>query len=328
MSKKNESQEVEVKVEESAPAERVNIIKLDKNDDIESFANKVNEKRIALVKSYKKTNTLNSILMFVVAAVFVGSFILVSQNVLWGQISGWSLIGVTLVGLVTYFLLTRKRYPNLSREYFKTFWEESNNYLFSSDKFTDCEIDIDERYQMSDAISQRVYKDIVNVASRNIVRGKYNGKEFAFGELGLYRPGARKNARDVVFVGRHLSVDNDLHFEGRFIINIKKAEEPVDLPTEIEDLKPLLEDGLLTIYGEEGADYTKVIDKALLAQIQGIVCEAPLLNVNIALWAGKTFCYLSYDDSIVAIPFENKLDPTAYSSLKKNIEDVFAILVK
>ena len=113
MSKKNESQEVEVKVEESAPAERVNVIKLEKNDDIESFANKVNEKRTALVKSYKKTNTLNSILMFVVAAVFVGSFILVSQNVLWGQISGWSLIGVTLVGLVTYFLLTRKRYPNL-----------------------------------------------------------------------------------------------------------------------------------------------------------------------------------------------------------------------
>ena len=332
MKEKNETQVVEEKAEESAPAEetspRINVINLEKNPDVDAFAERSDEFRVKLVKSYKKTNTINSILMFVVAGVFVGAFILVSQKLLWAQILGWSLIGVTLAGLVTYFLLNRKRYPNLSREYFKTFWEESNNYLFSGDKFEECSIDIDERYQMADCIAERVYKDIVNVASRNVVRGKYEGKDFVFGELGLYRPGARKNARDVVFVGRHLEVSNNLHFEGRYIVNVRKAEEPVDLPTDIEDLKPLYEDGLLTVYGEEGADWEKDLGKEIVLQIQGLVCDAPLLNVNVVFWAQKSICYLSYDDSIVAIPFEQKLDPQAYASLKKNIEDVFAILIK
>ena len=332
MEEKNETQVVEEKVEEAAPAEesspKVNVITLEKNTDVDSFAEKTNEFRVKLVKSYKKTNTINSILMFVVAGVFVGAFILVSQNVLWGQITGWSLIGVTLAGLVIYFIFNRKRYPNLSREYFQSFWQESNNYLFSDEKFADCTIDIDERYQMSDAIAQRVYKDLVNIASRNIVRGKYEGKDFVFGELGLYRPGAKRNARDVVFVGRHLEVKNNLHFEGRYIVNVRKAEGEVDLPTDIDDLIPLYQEGLLTIYGAEGADWEKDLGKDIILQIQGLMCEAPLLNVNVVFWAQKSFCYLSYDDSIVAIPFENKLDPLAYVSLKKNIEDVFAILTK
>ena len=332
MEEKNETQVVEEKVEEAAQAEestpKINIIKLEKNPDINSFVEKSDENRVKLLKSYKKTNTINSILMFVVAAVFVGAFVLITQKALWATITGWSLICVTLAGLITYFLLNRRKYPNLSREYFRTFWEGSNNYLFSDEKFENCMIDIDERYEMADFIAQRTYKDIVNVASRNIVRGKYEGKEFVFGELGLYRPGAKRNARDVVFVGRHLSVDNNLHFEGRFIVNVRKAEEPVDLPTDIDDLKPLYEDGLLTVYGEEGADYKEVIDQNLLNQIQKLVCDAPLLNVNFVFWAGKSLCYLSYDDSIVAIPFENKINPVAYECLKKNIEDVFAILIK
>lgn len=332
MEEKNETQVVEEKVEEAAPAEesspKINIINLEKNPDVNAFAEKSDSFRVKLAKSYKKTNTINSILMFVVAGVFVGAFVLVSQKALWAQITGWSLIGVTLAGLVTYFLLNKKKYPNLSREYFKTFWEESNNYLFSDEKFEECSIDIDERYQMADCIAERVYKDIVNVASRNIVRGKYEGKDFVFGELGLYRPGAKRNARDVVFVGRHLEINNNLHFEGRYIVNVRKAEEPVDLPTDIDDLKPLYEDGLLIVYGEEGANWEKDLGKDLVAQIQGLVCNAPLLNVNVVFWAQKSFCFLSYDDSIVAIPFEQKLDPNAYVTLKKNIEDVFAILTK
>ena len=331
MSNKKQSQDVVEKAETSevqeAPAIKTNVINIEKNDDVQALNDKVDEQRKSLLKSYKRTNLINNILLVVVAAVFIGSFVLITQGS-WGQITGWVMIGVTLTGLIIYFLLTRKRYPNLSRQYFKVFWESSNNYLFSDSRFEECSIDIDERYDMSDIISQRAYKDIVSVASRNIVRGKFNGKEFVFGELGLYKPGARKNARDVVFVGRHLSLDSNLEFEGRYIVNIRKSEEPVDLPTDIDDLKPLHEDGLLTIYGEEGANFEKDLGKKLISELKSLSCNAPLLNINFVFWNKKSFCYLSYDDSIVAIPFDKPIDTNAYVALKRNIEDVFEILTK
>lgn len=328
MGKKKQSQDVEVKVvEQETPAPKLNVINIEKNDDVQSLNDKVDEQRKSLLKSYKKTNLINNILLVIVAAIFIGSFVLITRGT-WGQIAGWVMIGVTLTGLVIYFLLTRKKYPNLSRQYFKVFWEATNNYLFSDSRFEECSIDIDERYELSDVISQRVYKDVVSTASRNIVRGKFSGKEFVFGELGVYKAGAKRNARDVVFVGRHLSLDSNLEFEGRYIINIRKKEEPVDLPTDIEDLKPLLEDGLLTIYGEEGANYEKDLGKKFISELQSLVCNAPLLNINFVLWNKKTFCYLSYDDSIVAIPFEKAIDTNAYVTLKRNIEDVFELLTK
>ena len=331
MSEEKQSQEVVEKVEEEeiqeAPAARINVFNIEKNNDVRALSDKVEEHRKNLLKSYKKTSTINNILMFVVAGVFIGSFVLITQGT-WGQITGWVLIGVTLAGLVTYFLISRKRYPNRSREYFKVFWETTNNYLFSDSRFKDCSIDIDERYEMADIISQRAYKDVVSVASRNIVRGKFNDKEFVFGELGLYRPGARRNARDVVFVGRHLSLDSDLEFEGRYIVNIRKAEEPVDLPTDIDDLIVLHEDGLLTIYGEEGANFEKDLGKKFIAELKSLVCNAPLLNLSFVFWYRKTFCYLSYDDSIVAIPFNNPINANAFIALKSNIDEIFEILTK
>ena len=64
----------------------------------------------------------------------------------------------------------------------------------------------------------------------------------------------------------------------------------------------------------------------LLNNLKSIECKEPLLNVNIVFWHKRTACYLSYDDSIVAIPFEHPINPAAYASFKKNIADIFAIL--
>ena len=325
-SAESNEQKEETGVEENT-SKKINVIKLEKKENDKPFYEVVENERISISKSYKKTSMINNILLLVVAAVFIGSFILITRGT-WGQITGWVLIGVTIAGLVVYYLLSRKKYPELSRKYFKVFWEETNNYLFDDEQFSDCEIDIDERYQLSDVVAERAYKDIVSVASRNIVRGKYNGKEFSFGELGLYRPGPKKISRDVVFVGRHLELNSKLSIGGRYIVNIRKEESPVDLPTDIEDLVVLHEDGLMTIYGEEGAKYEKDLDKSVLTQLQSLTCQAPLLNINVVFFDKKTFCYLSYDDSIVAIPFEKPIDAPSYEILKRNINDVFDILSK
>lgn len=325
MKKKNEVESEETKDVTPTEKSNPNIIVLSKEEPEKPFDEEIEEGRKNIFKVYKSTTTRNNIIMAVVVAIFVGAFIAITRGQI-GQIIGWVLVGVTVAGLVIYYLLTRNLYPNTSKKYFSTFWKASNNYLFNQPKFEDCQIDTTEKYQLADIVADRVYKDAVDIASRNIVRGKYDGKPFAFGELALYKAGIKKRSREVIFVGRHLALENDFVINGRYVVSIKRADKAYDLANDVDDLVPLIENNLFTVYGLEGANPEKDLGKELLNNLKAIECSGALLSVNIVFWHKRTSCYLSYDDSIVAIPFEQPINPDAYVSLKKNIGDIFEIL--
>lgn len=300
------------------------IIKLTHEENENPFGEVIEKERHGLFALYRRTNKFNTFIMIIVVAIFVAAFIMMGQPG-WGPIVCWVLVGATLAGLVVYYIFTRKLYPNASKNYFKVFWTATNNYLFSSPDFQECKIDTNEKYVLSDVISDRVYKNVIDSASRNIVRGKYKQQEFAFGELAFYRPGAKRNSREVIFVGRHLSIDNKLHFEGRYVVNIRN-ETGADKPNDIDDLVPLISQNLFTVYGPEGANAEKDIGKDTLDALQAIECVGSLVNVNVVFWPGHTAAYLSYDDEIVAIPFEKEINVEAYKQLKQNIEYIFDVL--
>ena len=331
MSKKKENK-VEVKVVEEnsdnaevkAEVKPSNIYYLKKDGD-QPFAETVENERKTLFKYYKTVSTRNNIIMFISVAIFIAAFVLLMQNTTWGMISGWVLVGLTVVGMVTYHLITRNAYPRMSKHYFNTFWTLSNEFLFNDSEFKDCFIDFSEKYQLADVAGDRVYKDVIDIASRNLVHGSYNGKDFTFGELAFYKAGARKNSREVIFVGRHLALNNKLAIQGRYLINIR-GEKELDLPNDIDDLVELSRDGNFVIYGLEGSDPVKDLGKDLINKLKSIHTTDVLLNVNVVFWSGRTSVYLSYDDAIVAIPFTTELKAEAYRELRNNVEDVFEIL--
>lgn len=321
---KNENQELQNTAPETINA-NPNLIVLSKEEPEKPFDEEIEEGRKNIFKVYKSTSVRNNIIMVVVVAIFIGAFIAITRGTI-GQIIGWVLVGVTVAGLFTYYLLTRNLYPNTSKKYFETFWRSTNNYLFNQPKFSDCQIDTTEKYQLADIVADKVYKDAIDIASRNIVRGKYDEKPFSFGELALYKAGAKKRSRDVIFVGRHLSLENDLNIEGRYVVNIRRADKAYDVANDIDDLTPIIENNLFTVYGPEGSDPEKDLGKDLINNLKSIECTGSLLGINIVFWHKRTACYLSYDDSIVAIPFEQPINPDAYVALKKIIGDIFAIL--
>ena len=322
---KDNKQQVHVLSEEEVKELNKDMIYLDKGEE-KPFYETIEAERQKIFKTYRSSTRKNNILMIIVVAIFIASFILIAQKQLWATITGWVLVGSTFVALIIYYLLTRNKYPNTSKVYFRAFWEISNNYLFDQEGFSKCEINLNEKYQLADVIADRVYKDVVDAASRNIVRGLYNGESFSFGELAFYKPSQqRKNMREVIFVGRHLALANSLHFEDRYIVNIK-GEKGLDLPNDVEDLTKLIEEGNFVLYGKEDAKPEKDLGKELIEGLKELKVSDPLLNINIVFWAGRTAAYLSYDDSIVAIPFETELKKEAYETLRNNIKDIFALL--
>lgn len=321
--------EEEIKAEEptqEAESKPANIYYLNKEDDT-SFIETVEEERKGLYKLYKNISRRNNIIMVAVVAIFIASFILITQGT-WGQITGWVLVGTSVVGMVIYHILTRNTYPRASKKYFNTFWTKSNEYIFQDNAFKNCYIDWTEKYQLADVASDRVYKEVIDTASRNIVHGEYKDRHFVYGELAFYKEGARKHSREVIFVGRHIALSNSLALsEGRYLINMR-GEKGLDLPNDIEDLVELIHEDNFIVYGLEGSNPEKALGKSFLSKIRKIKVTGALVNVNIVLWSGRTAAYLSYDDQIAAIPFHSPIQGEAYKQLKNDVEDIFEILTE
>lgn len=325
----NENVELKVETPEEAKAnldKSLDVIELGKNKYETSLEEDVEKERNNIFVTYKKARTRNNIIMVSVVVVFVVAMILMVQFKSWGTIVGGVMIGAAVVFMIVQYILTRNTFPNTTKNYIRYFMTRADDYVFDIENVHDLKLYYEKRYALADTMTDRCYKDVIDCSSRNIVTGTYKEKPFECGELALYKAGVKRYQKQVMFVGKYLTVENNLHFEERYIINIK-GEKDNDLPNDIEDLKVLSEQNRFIIYGREGANFEKELGKDFIENLKSIECVGSLLNVNIVIWAGKTSAYLSYDDAIVAIPFDKKIQAESYAQLKKNIGDVLEILV-
>ena len=306
----------------------LDVINLEQNLTLDSFSENIERNRDDFYKTFSKQRKISNFLIPIVGLIMAASFVLflaVSQP--WGKIVGGVIIGVTLVGMVVFYIITRNKLPGKSQEYLRNFAVASNGYLVSKQEVKDPRLFYKKRFAVSDFLPDRVYKDVADLASRNIVEFDYKDHMVQMGEAALYKKGAKKNQKELLFVGRYLSFANDYHFEDRYIINIHKKDK-VDLPTDFDDLVVLKEQNNFAIYGKDGANFTKDLGKEVINNLLSLDCTGALLNINIVVWAGHTAAYLSYDDSIVAIPLDKKLNSASYQQLKKNIYDIMDILLE
>ena len=272
----------------------------------------IEEARKELHKSYSTSRKISNILMFVVLAAIVGIMFLIISNNQVLKIVGYCLAGALVVGMIVYYVLNRKKLPNKIKDYVPFVMRTLNDQIFSRQGFSEIKNDPEEKLAMDDLIGDAVYKDATGINSRNIVRGVYKGHHFLYAEAALTRPSSRKQQVPPLFVGRYISVPNQMKFDGRFIFAFKNPKSPVDLPNNIDDLVVLEDKDELTVYGLEGANYHDIIDNKILSQLKKLQIEGHLLNVNVVFWGGHTAVYLSYDDAILTVPFEKEFDKAAF----------------
>lgn len=284
--------------------------------------------RLAFEKKYKAGRRNSYIAMAVVLALGVGSVICIGLSGMVWKIVGWSLVGTAVVGMLVYYIATRSILPNATKEYIAIVNENMNKRNFSDPKFTEVTTDKNEKLELADPVSDHIYKDPNNIASRNVINGKFAGRTFKVGDMGLYS-GAGKSRRSL-FVGKYISYENDLHFENRYILTIK-GSSAVDLPDDIDDLKVVFEEGDLKIYGFEGSKPEKDLGKEFIKRIKDISAEKHLLNLNVVVWSGHSSAYASYDDVIMTLPFEKEFDKEPNEQYAHNLLDLmnaFALLNK
>ena len=267
-----ENEQVEAK-EEVAVAEEQPVVE-------KTYDRVIEDARKELYKSYTMSRRISNILMFVVVAAIVGIMFLVINNNQVLKIVGYSLAGALLVGMILYYVLTRKNFPNKTKDYVALVSKAVNAEIFKNQEFDEINSNPDEKLGLDDLIGDGVYQEATGVNSRNVVRGTYKKHHFLYAEAALTRPSSRKQQVPPLFVGRYISVPNQMKFDGRFIFAFKNPKSPVDLPNNIDDLVVLEDKEELTVYGLEGSNYHDIIDNKILSQLKKLQIEGHLLNVN------------------------------------------------
>ena len=82
------------------------------------------------------------------------------------------------------------------------------------------------------------------------------------------------------------------------------------------------------MYGKEGVNYHELISNKILSQLKKIELGNHLLNVNFVFWGGHTAAYISYDDTIMSVPFDKELDYQGFEKSFNDLQICFEALVE
>ena len=117
-----------------------------------SYDQVVEDARKELYKSYTMSRRISNILMFVVVGAIVGIMFLVINNNQVLKIVGYSLAGALLVGMILYYILNRKRFPNKTKDYVALVSKTMNDEMFKNQEFAEIKSNPDEKLALDDLI--------------------------------------------------------------------------------------------------------------------------------------------------------------------------------
>ena len=315
----NENEQVEAK--EEAPIEEKQVV------EEKSYDRTIEEARQDLHKAYVASRRISNIIMVVVLAAIVGAmFLIISGGVL--RIIGYSLAGALLVGMILYYVLTRNKFPNKTKAYVALVAKTMNSEMFKNQEFDEISNNPEEKLALDDLVGDGLYAEANGVNSRNVVRGTYRKHHFLYAEAALTRPSSKKQQVPPLFVGRYISLPNNLKFDGRFVFVFKNPKEPLDLPNAVNDLTVLEEKDDFVVYGPEGANYRDVIDNKVISTLKRLEIKGHLLNLNVVFWSGHSAAYISYDDTIMSVPFDKPFDKAGFDSSFKDLLNCFNALTE
>ena len=294
-------------------------------DENKTYDQLIDEARVKLYEQSKKNRTISNIIMVLALAAFIGSMVMLTSNNSILKIFGWVLVGLALATMIIYYIFGKKKLSNQSTNYVKFYSETINKNNFRASEYSDISYNADEKLQIADLMADGVYKDLVQIASRDVIHGKYNQRSFTMGEVGAYSVNKKKQ-REVVFVGKYCSYSNNLHFNGHYVFVSKAKDKPVDLPNAISDLIVLEETESFIIYGPDVGNYKDIFPQKFINEIKSIDIKKPLLNLNVVIWAGHSAFYMSYDDEIMVIPFEKPFNKQANEQYVEDLSTVMKAL--
>jgi len=286
-----------------------------------SLTTLIEEKRAPLYKEFGKSRKISNILTIVILIIACGGMYLLSAGETWMTILGWGILLLGVAAMVLFYVFSKKRFEQHTKEYVAFVANAISDSTFKNKNFKNLET-TSNKIEVNDLAGNGAYSDIIRVASRNVTNGEYSGLRFSFADIAFFRKGQKKNTSLTSFVGKYINVFNSLKMNGNIVIEIQ-GKEPMDLPNGVDDKNVLVNDEKITIYGPEGTDPKEVLGQQFYSSLKKLPVEEHFLNLVISVWEGRTFVFMSYDDAVVAMPFDKAFNSQAFDAFTNDLEAVF-----
>lgn len=286
-----------------------------------SLDQKIEERRAPLFAEFTKSRKISNILTIVILVIACGGMYLITGEAAWMKALGWGLLVLGLAAMIVYYMTNKKKFEQNTKDYIKFVGETLNDATFENKKFKNIEV-TENKIEINDIAGNGAYNEIVRVASRNVSKGDYAGLDFSFAEIAFFKNGPKKGQQQTLFVGKYIDAVNSIKLPNNIVIEIQ-GKEPMDLPNGVENRAKLFEEGKITIYGDEGVDLKTTLGEQFYSAVKKLPVEEHFLNLVISIWEGHTFVFMSYDDAVVAMPFDKQFNKEAFDSFTADLDRVF-----
>ncbi|MCX5775727.1 MAG: hypothetical protein NTV44_05160 [Firmicutes bacterium] len=288
---------------------------------MEEIYQKIEEKRAAFMAYYKKQKLYNNIAMIAVVAVVISAYVFV-QGMLNLQYLTLGIVAATLVILLVYSRIMRKRVDKATKTYINEYYDLQTSLVFPSDKFANAKIEMTARLEEKEFTDAGIIKEIIKTSSRGLITTSYGDAKISLADLAAYDTVDRK--KGPVFLGKYLTCDNHLSLDGRILIYIKPKIAGKG-PNDLSDVKEVLATETRVIYAST-SDYSNVITKRVLDVIDSINVNETLTDVTISIKSGKTYIALSYNDSLMVIPLQSPFNSSPTDKYRLDIEKIAELI--
>ena len=280
----------------------------------------IEDNRSVFWKSYKLHNTFKMVVMMICLAAIIVAFI-VFPNIFPKEKSGLQ-TGLTITiailalgGTYGYSLFVRKKFDRKLKEYFVLFFNCINEYVFEEKGFSDVELQNPGKITLEEFNECQLYKDVVEAGSRGLTTFKFNQVEMSIVDC-AGNVKADKRIKPV-FVGKMIRAKASYEGEKPIFVYLKGNERSL-APTALDEIKAVLDNEKMYVKTEY-KDWKKVLNAKVMKAIESIKVDKILVDVALAIYGGKVFVMMGYDDPLMVMPLQTEFVSAPFEGFKKDL---------
>ena len=287
---------------------------------------KVEDERQIFWKSYKTHNTLKMIVMIICLAAIVVAFI-VFPKVLAStpklQTGLTILVAIAaLGGTYGYSVYVRKKFDRKMKVYFDLYFRSVNEYVFEDKVFSEPELQTPGKITLDEFNECLLYKDVIEAGSRGLTTFKCKGVEASIVDC-AGNVKAEKRVKPI-FVGKMVRSKAAYEGEKPVFVYLKGNERALP-PTGIDEVKNVLENDKMLVRSDY-KDWKKVLNGTVMKAIEGVKVDKILVDVAFAIYSGKVYIMMGYDDPLMVLPLQTEFDSKPTEVFKKDMAAIAKVL--
>ena len=287
----------------------------------------IEKERVNFFKEYKKFNLIKWIvtgvcLILIILGWILPTFVPFIRDAADGKASIFVTLGTIVVAialLAVFSFLFKKKTDKMTAEYFKKYYDCNDAYVFG-EEISEKQGDVNSKLADSLFNDAGLYKDVFKVGSRNCITFKKGEKLYTFADAAAQVRGQK--VLQTVFVGKYLVTSNE--WTGGDLIVYFKGNDRALPPTTLDSYEVLDDKKDLVLYGNSNAK--KLLTKEVKDAIKEIRTNKTLVDLSIAVRAGRTFVAMGYEDNLMILPMDKPFNPAPTEQHKEDMAKVFALL--